>query len=162
MRPGLRHIYRKWLYLIILLFGIVRKEKIMDQSGSQRIGYNLRMLRFSRNVNQKQLADFIGLTRSSYAQYELGNRTPDAHTLNLIAQFYRINMELFFESDVRRFLSEVTYLQMYGDNCHALIETFRHLSPFSKGRLVEYSEKLLEGDRIRQRNIAELENRRKV
>ncbi len=134
----------------------------MNYSAPQRLGYNLKVLRASKNVNQNQLAEFIGLTRSSYAQYELGNRTPDAQTLRLIAQFYKISMDLFFESDVKRFLSEATYLQMNGDNCQLLMENFKALSPFSKGRLLEYSEKLLEGDRIRQRNMIELEKRRKV
>lgn len=134
----------------------------METSTQQCLGYNLRVLRASKNVNQNELAEFIGLTRSSYAQYELGNRTPDAQTLRSIAQFYSVSMELLFEPNLKRFLSELTYSQLSGDNSQMLLDNFNRLSPFSKGRLVEYSEKLLEWDKIREQNLAELEKRRQM
>lgn len=48
----------------------------MGLSTQQRLGQNLKILRASKDVNQNEMAEYIGLTRSSYAQYELGNRTP--------------------------------------------------------------------------------------
>lgn len=134
----------------------------METSTQHCLGYNLKILRASKNVNQNELAEFIGLTRSSYAQYELGNRVPDAQTLRSIAQFYSISMDLLFEPDLKKFLSEMTYSQISGDNSQLLIDNFKQLSPFSKGRLVEYSEKLLEWDKIREKNLAELEKRRQM
>ena len=108
------------------------------------------------------MAEYIGLTRSSYAQYELGNRTPDAHTLYAIAKFYKISIDLLFEPDLSKFLSEMTYSQIDGDNSQLLIDNFRQLSPFNKGRLVEYSQKLLEWDKIKEQNQKELEKRRQI
>ena len=134
----------------------------MGLSTQQRLGQNLKILRASKDVNQNEMAEYIGLTRSSYAQYELGNRTPDAHTLYAIAKFYKIGIDLLFEPDLSKFLSEMTYSQIDGDNSQLLIDNFRRLSPFNKGRLVEYSQKLLEWDKIKEQNQKELEKRRQI
>lgn len=134
----------------------------MGLSTQQRLGQNLKILRASKDVNQNEMAEYIGLTRSSYAQYELGNRTPDAHTLYAIAKFYKISIDLLFEPDLSKFLSEMTYSQIDGDNSQLLIDNFRRLSPFNKGRHVEYSQKLLEWDKIKEQNQKELEKRRQI
>lgn len=134
----------------------------MGLSTQQHLGQNLKILRASKDVNQNEVAEYIGLTRSSYAQYELGNRTPDAHTLYVIAKFYKISIDLLFEPDLSKFLSEMTYSQIDGDNSQLLIDNFRRLSPFNKGRLVEYSQKLLEWDKIKEQNQKELEKRRQI
>ena len=134
----------------------------MGLSTQQRLGQNLKILRASKDVNQNEMAEYIGLTRSSYAQYELGNRTPDANTLYAIAKFYKISIDLLFEPDLSKFLSEMTYSQIDGDNSQLLIDNFRRLSPFNKGRLVEYSQKLLEWDKIKEQNQKELEKRRQI
>ena len=134
----------------------------MGLSTQQRLGQNLKILRASKDVNQNEMAEYIGLTRSSYAQYELGNRTPDAPTLYAIAQFYKISIDLLFEPDLSKFLSEMTYSQIDGDNSQLLIDNFRRLSPFNKGRLVEYSQKLLEWDKIKEQNQKELDKRRQT
>ena len=70
----------------------------MGLSTQQRLGQNLKILRASKDVNQNEMAEYIGLTRSSYAQYELGNRTPDAHTLYAIAKFYKISIDFAFRA----------------------------------------------------------------
>ena len=77
-----------------------RRNFEMGLSTQQRLGQNLKILRASKDVNQNEMAEYIGLTRSSYAQYELGNRTPDAHTLYAIAKFYKISIDLLFEPDL--------------------------------------------------------------
>ena len=69
---------------------------------------------------------------------------------------------MLFEPDLSKFLSEMTYSQIDGDNSQLLIDNFRRLSPFNKGRLVEYSQKLLEWDKIKEQNQKELEKRRQI
>ena len=108
------------------------------------------------------MSEHIGLTRSSYAQYELGNRMPDAYTLYVIARFYHVSVDLLFEPNLNKFISEMAYFQSDGDNSQLLFENFKCLSPFNKGRLVEYSQKLLEWDKIKEKNQKELEKRRQT
>ena len=133
---------------------------MMNMTPQERLGYNLKILRTGRNVNQNILAEFVGLTRSAYAQYELGNRTPDAITLHLIAEFHEVSMDLLFESNLERFLSEMASFRMSGDSSQELIENYRCLSPFSKGRLIEYSQNLLAWDRLSEEDLARLEKHR--
>lgn len=134
----------------------------MDVSAQKRLGRNLKLLRASKNINQSDMSELIGLTRSSYTQYELGNRIPDAETLYVIAKFFGIRMDLLFEPDIGKFLSELAYCRTHSENDEKLMENYRQMSPFSKGRLIEFSETLLEGDKIRENNLKALENRRQV
>lgn len=134
----------------------------MGLSAQQNLGKNLKLLRASKGVSQAQMSEHIGLTRSSYAQYELGNRMPDAYTLYVIARFYHVSVDLLFEPNLNKFISEMAYFQSDGDNSQLLFENFKRLSPFNKGRLVEYSQKLLEWDKIKEKNQKELEKRRQT
>ena len=134
----------------------------MDVSAQKRLGRNLKLLRASKNITQSDMSELIGVTRSSYTQYELGNRIPDAETLYVIAKFFRIRMDLLFEPDIGKFLSEVAYSRTHSENDEKLMENYRQMTPFSKGRLIEFAEKLVEGDKIRESNLKALENRRQV
>ena len=133
---------------------------MMNMTPQERLGYNLKILRTGRNVNQNILAEFVGLTRSAYAQYELGNRTPDAITLHLIAEFHEVSMDLLFESNLERFLSEMASFKMSGDSSQELIENYRRLSQYGKGRLVEYSKTLLAWHRLSEAERVKLERLR--
>lgn len=126
------------------------------------LGKNLKLLRLSRDISQADMADALGLTRSSYAQYELGNRMPDARILFTVARFFKIDMELLFEGNQVRFLGEVVHSAGKSISDERLFENYRLLSPFSKGRLLEFSEKLVEWDRIKENNLKVLEDRRQA
>lgn len=130
-----------------------------DRISLAYLGKNLRLLRTSRDISQSDMAESLGLTRSSYAQYELGNRMPDARILYEIARFFSFDMELLFETDQAKFLSEISCAVIHSDKDEKLLENYRLMSPFSKGRLLEFSEKLVESDMIRERNLRELQKR---
>lgn len=123
------------------------------------LGRNLKILRTSRGTSQTDMAEALGLTRSSYAQYELGNRMPDARILYEIARMFSLEMELLFENDQSKFTSEI-YSPLHSESNAKLLENYRTMSSFSKGRLVEYSENLLEWDRVKEINLRALEKKR--
>ncbi|WP_273000933.1 helix-turn-helix domain-containing protein, partial [Hydrogenibacillus schlegelii] len=50
-------------------------------------------LRKSRGLTQKEVADKLKISRSSYAQYELGRRRPDYETLIGIANLYDVSID---------------------------------------------------------------------
>lgn len=50
-------------------------------------------LRKSKKMTQEEFAKAIGITRSSYSQYELGNREPDYDILDKIAKFYDVTVD---------------------------------------------------------------------
>ena len=53
---------------------------------------NLRILRERKEMTQQQLADALKISRSTIGMYERGNREPDFETLELIADFFNVDM----------------------------------------------------------------------
>jgi transcriptional regulator with XRE-family HTH domain len=53
----------------------------------------LTMLRKEIRLTQEELADKLHLSRSGYARYETGDRTPVVDTLILFADFYGTSLD---------------------------------------------------------------------
>lgn len=132
------------------------------QISAESIGRNLKLLRMSCDVKQADMAELLGVSRSSYAQYELGNRIPDICMLYEIALYFQIGMEMLFEADQARFLAELALASAHGGESKKIIENYRCLSPFSKGRLLQFSEKLLEDDKVKENSLKILQEKRKA
>ena len=54
---------------------------------------NLKFLRTSKNVKQKDVAISINLTQDGYAKYERGQREPDLDTLVLLADYFDVSLD---------------------------------------------------------------------
>lgn len=53
----------------------------------------LTMLRKENRLTQEELADKLHISRSGYARYETGDRTPPVETLMLFADFYETSLD---------------------------------------------------------------------
>ena len=53
----------------------------------------LRYLRTSEKLNQAEIAEKIGVARTTYAMYEQGNRQPDYNTLQKLADYYSVTID---------------------------------------------------------------------
>ena len=124
------------------------------------VGNNHKFLRTYHGLSQQRMAEAVNMTRSLYVQYELGNRTPDAEALFNIAQCFEIDMDLFFEEDSDAFLNGLICSKMSSKSAFELLRNYHALSPFSKGRLLEYSEKLMEWDRQKAAHLHDVETLR--
>lgn len=63
----------------------------------------LKSLRKAAHLSQSQLAEKLGLAPSTVGNYEQGTRIPDYETLELIADFFNVNMDLLFDrSEIRK------------------------------------------------------------
>lgn len=125
-----------------------------------RIDKNLKLIRISNCLNQSQMADFAGISRSIYISYENGKRTPDAETLFNIATRFGLDMSVFFESDSYKVLSYIENGELFDDGMVKLIKNYKELSSFSKGMLIERSECLKDWDKIREEKRKILEESR--
>ena len=56
-------------------------------------GLRLRELREKKRLSQQQLADWLGLTRSSISNYENNTQTPPADTLVRLADIYGVSVD---------------------------------------------------------------------
>ncbi len=60
------------------------------------LGSRLRYLRKSENMTQQELADSIGVAKSTISMYENGQREPDFETLEALADCFNVDMRTFF------------------------------------------------------------------
>lgn len=69
-------------------------------------GLRLRELREKKRLLQQQLADWLGLTRSSISNYENNTQTPPADTLVRLADIYGVSVDylLGVKNDRKRVL----------------------------------------------------------
>lgn len=124
------------------------------------IARNLRTLRTSSCISQAELANKVGINRALYASYELGNRTPDAEILYMIASKFNIEVGALFEQDHYKFLSLLASHDIYDDELSTLINCYRELSSFAKGMLIERATWLKEWDKVLESNKKALAERR--
>ena len=60
---------------------------------------NLQKLRIKRGLSQQDLADAIGVTRSSVANYESGNRRHSFENLIKIADYFNVMCDELIRED---------------------------------------------------------------
>lgn len=59
------------------------------------IAAKLKVLRKSQRMTQQAAADKVGVTRSTWSNYELGRRAPDIRTLQKIADAFNVGLDYF-------------------------------------------------------------------
>ncbi|MEG1884526.1 MAG: helix-turn-helix transcriptional regulator, partial [Clostridia bacterium] len=53
---------------------------------------NLKNARRAKKLTQQEVADHLGIERSSYARYESGSREPDIETINALAKYLDVSV----------------------------------------------------------------------
>lgn len=66
-----------------------------------RLNESLTVLRNIRGYTQQYVADYLGITRGAYANYETGLREPDADTLTKLADLYGVTLDLLITGESR-------------------------------------------------------------
>lgn len=66
------------------------------------IGDNLKLLRKRRKFSQEEIANELGLTRSSYSGYENGVAEPNLTTLMKFSDFYHISLDKLIKRDLSK------------------------------------------------------------
>ncbi len=63
------------------------------------IGRNLKSLREANNFTQEQVATYLSVNRSAYANYETGDREAPIEVLEKACSLFGCEMELLFDED---------------------------------------------------------------
>lgn len=74
---------------------------IHDTSGTNLQG-NLKRLRKFNGYTQRQLAEYLGITRQAYAHYEAGERVPNYVMLTKLADFYDATVDELIVSEEKQ------------------------------------------------------------
>lgn len=61
----------------------------------------LKQLRLNEGLNQQEMADQLGINRSTYAGYESGAREPDFATLKIIAARFKSTSDYLLGIDIQ-------------------------------------------------------------
>lgn len=82
-------------------------------------GDNIQKLRNSKNMSQQELADAIGIGRSTLANYEQNKREPNFNTLESIAKYFNVSTDYIlgftndqFDHTHKDSLNEIVYKQL--------------------------------------------------
>ena len=76
----------------------------------------LKELREAKGLLQKDVAEMLGVDRTTYVKYENGNNEPDSRTLIKLANFFEVSIDELFDVDVPSSAPTTkisTYLNMY-------------------------------------------------
>lgn len=64
------------------------------------VGKKIQELRDSRKLTQKELADIIGIARSTLANYERGKHDVPLELIPVIAKFFGVTTDYLFDLEV--------------------------------------------------------------
>ena len=57
----------------------------------------LKLLRKERGLLQKDIADFLNISKSAYGYYEQGRNEPDIQTIVKLSEFYNVSADYILE-----------------------------------------------------------------
>lgn len=88
-----------------------------------------KQLRTARGMTQGELADALGINRSRLSMYELGQREPDFETLEMIADYFNVDIDyLMGRTNKTTMIPESYYLDPDARD----IAEFLHKNPMYK------------------------------
>lgn len=113
----------------------------------------LKIIRKANKFTQQELADAIGIERSTYASYETGRNKPDVILLSKIAKVFGVSSDFILEIDTTAPLNmediPVQYKKKSGNQLvstlskeeKGVLAKYRLLSDNKKTELVDFLEK---------------------
>lgn len=113
----------------------------------------LKIIRKANKFTQQELADAIGIERSTYASYETGRNKPDVILLSKIAKVFGVSSDFILEIDTTAPLNmediSVQYKKKSGNKLvstlskeeKSVLAKYRLLSDNKKTELVDFLEK---------------------
>lgn len=86
--------------MFVTLF--VYNESTKIDGGTTMNAQKLKALRKAKGITQSELADILGVARTTYANYEQGTREPDNKTLNKLADYFEVSTDYLLGRDTPR------------------------------------------------------------
>lgn len=81
------------------------------------IGDKLKQIRNLRNKTQKEVAEYMGVTRNAYTQWENGSRKINVEQLIKLAKYFNVTLDYFSNERVEKsFFELLTQISMFFDS----------------------------------------------
>ena len=106
----------------------------------------LKIIRCQNKLKQYQVAEALGISRSTYCNYETGRRSIDLDTLVRLSKFYNLSLNIFFnelsidfvtENDNYEFESDTRFLSQLSPDEVALIAKYRAMTKEDKKEITD-------------------------
>ncbi|MED4843934.1 helix-turn-helix domain-containing protein [Bacillus atrophaeus] len=81
------------------------------------LGDRLKELRDSKKLTQDKLAEILGISRGTYAHYEINKRKPDYETLIKLADFYGVSTDYLLRGE-----NKETQEKIFNEEAFKLLE----------------------------------------
>ena len=109
----------------------------MNKNSLNVIGLKLRTCRTNCGLSQRQVADCLGVERSTYTYYETGRSQPDINTLKLLAKIFNVSFISLLPGDDSETLNDSDNIEINPINSLSkeeqdLLISFRLLSDEEK------------------------------
>lgn len=75
-----------------------------------KFSIRLKTLRSEKELSQQELANIIGISKSSINMYERGEREPSIETLEAFADFFNVDMDYLMGRQEKQKLIDLSYL----------------------------------------------------
>lgn len=105
----------------------------------KRFAENLLALRKYKKLTKTQAAAELGIHRETYAAYENGTRAPSFSATVSIAAFFHVELSDMLQKDSEELIADIKFYDALKDDERAFLYSYRRLSAFSKGRLIEFA-----------------------
>ncbi len=81
----------------------------------------IKRLRIKSGYTQKQVADLLGVDRSTYSYYELGRIKPDIKTIMSLSEIFKVHYTQILESETNYRFSDINNSKLNSQNTDNLI-----------------------------------------
>ena len=98
---------------------------------------NLKALRISKKVSQQAVADYLGITRQAYGNYETGKRQADYETLLKLGEFFGVTINALLQKETpqpegRGVTDDDIKFALFGDNPEITDEMYEDVKRFAR------------------------------
>jgi transcriptional regulator with XRE-family HTH domain len=112
----------------------------------------LKELRESKGLNMREAARLIGMPYTTYVNYEKGAREPNSEMLVQLADFFETSIDyMLCKTDLNQYApaqsvtpAHVRGLPVLSGDELELVEKYRQLTEFNRGRVIQQIDTLLE------------------
>ena len=114
----------------------------------------MKLLRESKKLTKKQVADAIGITERAYITYEYGQRDVSTDTLQKLANFYGVTTDYLLGRETNK---QIDYIQQLADekgldsSQRGILAAFCYMDDAGREKLLDSIEKIYNYKKSRRR-----------
>ena len=115
----------------------------------------LKQARLDKGLTQEQLAELIGIAKSTLNGYEKGNREPDFFKIKKLIEVLGVDANYLLcveESEITK-KAPTEHLSESDPQRQRLLENYEALNPLGRSKLVDYSDDLADNIKYTQVSI---------